>query len=100
MEGVYLFARAGDEAKVETAGRRLALDHVQAREARYPFGLCVVSPVGDAKRRENRRVELDAHLVVIRVEFEVVYQVLCPVPLGGGHAQNLSLPQRSDRNPA
>src|SRR5918995_6740590 len=86
MERVYLFARAGDEAKVEIAGRRLALDHVQAREARYPFGLCVLSPVGDAKRRENSRVELDACLVVTGVKLDVVDEVLRPVPLGGGHA--------------
>src|SRR5918996_490690 len=105
MERVYLFARAGDEAKVEIAGRRLALDHVQAREARYPFGLCVLSPVGDAKRRENSRVELDACLVITGVKLDVVDEVLRPVPLGGGHAPEpiasteeraeFSLPERS-----
>src|ERR671925_137304 len=80
MEGIDLFPRFRHEAEMQIRRRRLAVDDVDPREAHHTFNVPVLRPGRDSERGEDCRVETHARLEVARMNFNVVDDVLRPVP--------------------
>jgi hypothetical protein len=83
MRLVYLLSRPCDKAEVQADRRRPSVDDVHPREAGQALVLGILGPARDTERRQNRRVERDACVVVGGMELDVVDDVLRPIPLAG-----------------